>query len=49
MTATTIETLIASGESEILEFKKNFGKEAIIALSALANTMGGWVLLWVIN
>lgn len=39
--------LISAGESETLEFKKSFGKEVVVALSAMANTMGGWVLLGV--
>lgn len=41
------EHLIASGESETLEFKASFGKEVIVTLSAFANTGGGTVLVGV--
>jgi ATP-dependent DNA helicase RecG len=42
-----IINLISAGESETLEFKKTFRKEAVISLSAMANTMGGWVIIGV--
>ena len=42
-----IHKLIQSPESEILEFKKTFGKEAIISLTAFANSRGGRVVVGV--
>jgi len=42
-----IHQLIQSPESEILEFKKTFGKEAIISLTAFANSRGGRVVVGV--
>jgi ATP-dependent DNA helicase RecG len=42
---TEIETLIKSGESERLEFKTSFGREAMETLSAFANSKGGIVLI----
>ncbi|MCK5543454.1 MAG: ATP-binding protein [Desulfobacterales bacterium] len=40
-----IQTLIAKGESESLEFKTSFGKETMETLSAFANSNGGTVLI----
>ena len=40
-----LQTLIENGESEHLEFKSSFGREAIETLSAFANTEGGAVLI----
>ncbi len=40
-----LQSLIQQGESEHLEFKASFGKEAIAALCAFANTRGGTVLI----
>ena len=42
-----IQTLIAKGESELLEFKTSFGRETMEALSAFANYNGGTVLIGV--
>jgi ATP-dependent DNA helicase RecG len=42
-----IQKLLAAGESETAEFKRAFGKEAIISLSAFANTSGGKVVVGV--
>jgi len=42
-----IEELIKRGESEKIEFKENFGKEAIESLTAMANTKGGFVIIGV--
>jgi ATP-dependent DNA helicase RecG len=39
--------LLKSGESETVEFKRTFGKEVIIALTAFANTGGGRVVVGV--
>lgn len=39
--------LISKGENQELEFKLNFGAKAIVAINALANTQGGYVLLGV--
>lgn len=39
--------LIRQGESETLEFKKSFGREAVETLSAFANTAGGTMLIGV--
>lgn len=37
--------LIQKGESETVEFKQNFDKEAIISTGAMANRKGGIVLV----
>jgi ATP-dependent DNA helicase RecG len=37
--------LIKSGESEILELKQSFNKEAVQSISAFANTKGGTLLI----
>ena len=37
--------LIKSGESEILELKRSFNKEAVQSISAFANTKGGTLLI----
>lgn len=42
-----IQHLLASGESQHVEFKAAFGKEAIISLTAFANAAGGKVLVGV--
>ena len=44
MTEETFWQLIATGESESVEFKTAFDKEAIEALVAFANTKGGSVI-----
>ena len=41
----TVQEMIAAGESEALEFKATFNKEAIESISAFANHKGGKVLL----
>jgi len=43
----SLQSLIQKGESEHLEFKTSFGKEAIEALCAFANTRSGTVLIGV--
>jgi predicted HTH transcriptional regulator len=40
-----LKKLPKSGESERVEFKRTFGKEVIISLSAFANTEGGKVVV----
>jgi ATP-dependent DNA helicase RecG len=45
MTEKTLKQLLSNGESESIEFKTSFGKEAIETLSALANTKGGSVIV----
>ena len=42
-----LREIIEKGESETVEFKENFGKEAIETAGALANTQGGHILLGV--
>jgi len=44
-----LKNLLKSGESERVEFKRTFGKEVIISLSAFANTEGGKVVVGVDN
>jgi ATP-dependent DNA helicase RecG len=41
----TIQALITNGESETVEFKESFGKEALVAIGAFANTKGGTILV----
>ncbi|MCP5106726.1 MAG: winged helix-turn-helix transcriptional regulator [bacterium] len=43
----TILDLAAKGESETLEFKRSFDKDAIEAITAFANTKGGIILVGV--
>lgn len=43
----TIDTLLKSGESQTVEFKTSFGREAIETLVAFANAQGGTVLIGV--
>jgi ATP-dependent DNA helicase RecG len=43
----TILGLVESGESETLEFKRNFDKDAIETITAFANTKGGIILVGV--
>ena len=47
MNEKTILDLIESGESETLEFKRNFDKDAIETITAFANTKGGIILVGV--
>ena len=47
MTPRDLEKLIASGESQTLEFKASFSNEAVEAIAAFSNTNGGTVLLGV--
>lgn len=47
MDTQTLLSLIASGEGLTAEFKNNFGREAIEALVAFANTSGGTVCIGV--
>jgi len=42
-----VEKLIESGESETIEFKQGFSREAIETVTAFANTKGGIVLVGV--
>ena len=46
---TAIETLIQEGESETLEFKESFGKEAVESIAAFANGKGGYLCIGVNN
>ena len=43
----SLKELLLSGESETVEFKTSFGKEAIETLVAFANTKGGTILIGV--
>ena len=43
----SIETLLENGESQTIEFKTSFGREAIETLVAFANAQGGTVLIGV--
>jgi ATP-dependent DNA helicase RecG len=47
MNEKTILDLIESGESETLEFKRNFDKDTIETITAFANTKGGIILVGV--
>lgn len=47
MDSQTLLSLIAGGENQTVEFKNNFGMEAIEALVAFANTSGGAVCVGV--
>jgi len=40
-----LKKLLASGETETLEFKENFDKKTIEAAGAFANTKGGTILI----
>ncbi|MDT8286531.1 MAG: putative DNA binding domain-containing protein [Elusimicrobiales bacterium] len=44
---TNLASLIRAGESETLEFKESFGREAIEAIAAFTNTKGGILLVGV--
>ncbi len=43
-TALNIPELLSSGESETVEFKTSFGREAVETIVAFANTRGGTLL-----
>jgi ATP-dependent DNA helicase RecG len=45
MTNEELKSLISRGESDPLEFKTNFNKEAIESCGAFANTRGGHLLI----
>ena len=47
MRLATLQTLIAAGESQTLEFKASFDKACITTLVAFANAQGGTVLVGV--
>jgi ATP-dependent DNA helicase RecG len=47
MTSEELKSLISQGESDTLEFKTNFNKEAIESCGAFANTRGGHLLIGV--
>lgn len=47
ITVKKLTDLIASGESEILEFKESFGDEALETIGAFANARGGILLVGV--
>ena|SRR6185437_480685 len=49
VTSARIHELIASGESELIEFKSSFNDEAQETVGAFANTSGGTVLIGVAN
>ena len=44
---TDIKNLLLEGESEMIEFKSSFDREAIETLAAFANTSGGNLLVGV--
>jgi len=43
-----LDKMIINGESETLEFKTSFDREAIETVSAFANTHGGTLLIGII-
>ena len=43
----SIKEIIQTGETETVEFKKNFDSSAIITINAFSNTKGGKVLIGV--
>jgi predicted HTH transcriptional regulator len=45
MSQDEIMELIGKGESDTIEFKEAFGKEAIETADAFANTKGGFILI----
>ncbi len=45
MSFSALKEIIRKGESETLEFKSNFGNEAIETLVAFSNTKGGQVII----
>ncbi len=45
MTIDQLKNIISQGERENVEFKENFGSKAIVAINALANTKGGYVII----
>lgn len=47
MTVASLQTLIAEGESQTLEFKASFDRASIETLVAFANTQGGTLLIGV--
>ena len=47
--ASTIQDLLKNGESQTVEFKTSFGREAIETLVAFANAQGGTVLIGVVD
>ena len=47
MNKDSFNTLVKKGETEILEFKGGFDKEAIETAVAFANTKGGTILIGV--
>jgi ATP-dependent DNA helicase RecG len=47
LTYTELLELIRKGESEALEFKENFDREAVETAGAFANTKGGLILIGV--
>jgi ATP-dependent DNA helicase RecG len=49
MTNEELKSLISRGESDPLEFKTNFNKEAIESCRAFANTRGGHLLIGVVG
>lgn len=49
MTEQELRNIIRKGENQKVEFKLSFGAKAIIAVNALANSQGGYVLLGVSN
>lgn len=40
-----LKKLLASGETEVVEFKENFDKETMETAGAFANTRGGTILI----
>lgn len=49
ITAEKLSELIATGESETIEFKESFGDEALETIGAFANARGGSILIGICN
>ena len=47
VSSNTVSRILRTGESEKVEFKESFGREALETLCAFANTKGGMLLIGV--